>query len=691
MELTPEQAFEQVEAWLAAPSRLYETLAIRGLPGSGKTQLLLELTARNPQAVFVDCQGMTAEEVAHRLLAAWGVTESSGSLVSDALRIRRGGVAFLGNVQWADKFVTSNEANKITQHVIRTLRRLARPTLQFVVERSADRPWVLAPAKNDLFLTSQSTGEDSDGGRVSELAGLVEQYPALGALAAAELRTVSLPAWSGLCRHLEIEASVDELAELAQSLPQLVTTLDVPGNQRAAAFKVESDRCRTRRLHEIDHGALLSSLLRELRTHESWSSLSTDPFGRYVAQTVSLHAANAGRLEDVLNDGHVLGRLDTAGLLRGMAAAWPAGVPHDSIAADIHYLEGLGLAAASHEEWVSWLHHCALNRGEAELAQSIADAAGDTLPWRTTWTDCRPFGSFGRYRREPIDGRSENAADSPFTSQSLQALLSESRAWPFEKTGPPIRHIFDGHHIAFRPFRSKALSESRWLVTGPSGSFVADVHAKPGRQPHLQAFPAPFAGPVTKTGFWDCPQEALAQNAPARSWLDGTFGQGACRRLPESSLPSGLAHAGSRHFLTTVGLPELTEHLPFVRTISVDRTGLTEVRWPMDSGPAAGVGPYYRLGEWTRGNVLLAGTSGTVVQDYTSGYSSPVLATSLQQFCILLRLYHEFLISDFSTPEERRDARRSFREWAVDIDPVTEDADHWEQVFDGDLDSWNIE
>ncbi|WP_427165746.1 hypothetical protein ACQF4J_14295 [Streptomyces sp. C1-1] len=62
MELTPEQAFEQVEAWLAAPSRLYETLALRGLPGSGKTQFLLELTARIPEAVFVDCHGMAWQQ-----------------------------------------------------------------------------------------------------------------------------------------------------------------------------------------------------------------------------------------------------------------------------------------------------------------------------------------------------------------------------------------------------------------------------------------------------------------------------------------------------------------------------------------------------------------------------------------------------------------------------------------------------
>lgn len=689
MELTPEQAMERVEAWLAEPNRLYETLAVRGQSGVGKTRLLLELSARIPQAVYVDCRGMTADDVARHLLSTWGVPDAS-SLVSGAQHIRGGGVALLANVQWADQFVTSDEASRITQQVTRTLKRLARPSVQFVVERSADRPWVLAPAKNDLVLVSPSGSEEDDGGRVSELAGLTERHPALRALAAAELRTISLPVWAGLCRCLGIQVAVAELEELLEILADVLITVDVldgEENERAAGFTAESDRHRIRRFNEVDHGALLESLLGVLRTHESWSSISTDSFGRYAAQTVALHAFHAGRMEEVLNDGNVLPCLDTTGLLRGMAAAWPQGVPRQRFAVDIHYLEGLGLAAAPHEEWVAWLHHCALNRGEVNLARAMAVRAGNELPWRTMWTECRPFGVFGKFQA-PMDGWSEDPTATAFTSETLLPLLRESHTWPIEKTGPPIRHIFDGRQNAFRPFRSKALSDSQWLVTGPSGPFVIDVSTEPGRQPHLPALPPPFVSPLTKTGVWNCPSEALEEDAPAQSWLEATFGAGTCRRLPESSLPNDLGHTRSRHFLTTVGFPKLTKQIPFVRTIDLDETGLIAVPWPVESGPAEGVGPFYYLGEWTGGNILLDGDSGAVVQDYSTGYSSVTLATSLQQFCTILRLYHEFLISDFNTPEERRDARHSLREWAEDIDPVTEDADHWEQVFDGDLDSW---
>ncbi len=54
VELTPGQAFERVEAWLAEPHPLYETLAIQGVPGVGKTQLLQELSAHMPDAVYVN-------------------------------------------------------------------------------------------------------------------------------------------------------------------------------------------------------------------------------------------------------------------------------------------------------------------------------------------------------------------------------------------------------------------------------------------------------------------------------------------------------------------------------------------------------------------------------------------------------------------------------------------------------------
>jgi hypothetical protein len=189
---------------------------------------------------------------------------------------------------------------------------------------------------------------------------------------------------------------------------------------------------------------------------------------------------------------------------------------------------------------------------------------------------------------------------------------------------------------------------------------------------------------------WDCPPQALTEGAPEPAWLEATFGQGTCRPLPEGDLPDGLS-ADSRRFLTTVGLPMLSHQLPFFRAADLSETGLAQLPWPPDIDPPNGEGAFYYLGEWTGGKVLLDGETGAVVQDGSTGYSSLTLATGLRQFFILLRLYHEFLISDFNTPDERQDARHSVRQWAEEIEPVVADADHWEQVFDGDLDTWGTE
>lgn len=685
MELTPERALEQAEAWLAEPHRLYRTLAVRGTSGSGKTALLDELTARIPGAVHVDCRGKSADDIAHHLLRAWGVADSPDSLVAGAQRIRSGGVALLCNVQWAGEFVTSSQASRISQRMIRTLKQFSRPTLQFVVERSTDKPWVPAPKRNDIVLASPGSGET----RSREWLDIVAQHPAVQALAAAERRTVPLPVWAELCRCLGIQTSASELAELAESLSDRLLVAEVAGSGLEFGFGAESDRHRIRLIRPIDHGSLLAALLEPLKARGATAWENVGPTGVYASRAAALHAAHAGLLGTMLADGQVLANLDATGLLEGMAATWPRGIPQGGIAIDAHYLEQLGLAAAPHAEWVAWLHHSALNRGDEPLARSIVAEAGGQLPWKTVWTQCRPFGTFGRpaeseaVRADPPPEEASGSIDFP--------ELAESHSWRLRAVGPPVRHIFDGRMGASRPFRSKAVSDTEWLISGPTGPFVVDVTTRPGERPHLEALPEPFVGPITEAALWRCPAQAMARDAPTRSWLEGSFGPGVCRVLSEDELPSGLTDSNGREFLTSVGWPSLTDQLPFVQTTDLAKTRLVEVPWPENVDPPESEGPFYHLGEWTGGNVLLDGVTGAVVQDYSTGYSSFILSTSLRQFCTLLRLYHEFLTSPFYTPAERADARRSLRQWAEDIDSAIEDADHWEHVFDGDLDFWGTE
>ncbi|MFE7894206.1 SUKH-4 family immunity protein [Streptomyces sp. NPDC057412] len=688
MELTPERALEQALAWLAEPHRLYRTLAVRGVPGSGKTAFLSELAARIPGAVHVDCRGKSADDIARDLLRAWGVTDAPVSLLSGAQRIRSGGVALLSDVQWAGAFVTSAEAGRICGRMISTLSHFSRAQVRFVVERSSDGPLVAAPQRNDIVLTSPGDEEE----RSREMLDLLTRHPALLGLAAAELRTVSLPVWRELCRCLGMQVSSAELTDLAHSLTdRLVVTGASGGRDDSFGFRCESDRHLIRRLRPVDHGRLMSALLEPLRSRGATAWRDLGPIGAYAARAVPLHASHARLVESVLADGQVLANLDATGLLQGLAATWPRGIPQGGLALDAHYLEQLGVAAAPHTEWVSWLHHAALNRGKKSLARSMATESGLELPWHTVWTKCRPFGSFGRLEElEEAEAARAGQAPTAFGTRQFPELV-DSHSWRLRATGPPVRHIFDRHGGASRPFRSQALSDPQWLISGATGPFVVDVRTCPREQPHLEALSEPFVGPITEAALWRCPAPALAENAPSRAWLESSFGPGTCRVLSEVELPQGLGDPGSRRFLTDVGWPHLTGQLPFLRTSDLAETGLVEVPWPDDVGPPDSAGPFYLLGEWTGGQVLLDGGTGAVVHDYATGYSSWTLATGLRQFCILVRLYHALLTGPFHTPAERKDARRSLWQWAADIDPATEDADHWEHVFDGDLDFWGTE
>ncbi|CAM5556053.1 hypothetical protein [Streptomyces viridochromogenes] len=161
--MTPERALEQAQAWLVEPHRLYRTLAVRGVPGSGKTAFLSELASRISGAAHVDCRVRSADDFVTNLPGAWGVTDS-------------------------------------------------------------DSPWVAAPKRNDIVLTSP--GDEAE--RSRDMLDLLTRHPALLGLAAAELRTVSLPVWGELCRCPGMRVSLAELANLAESCPTVWSSQEPP-------------------------------------------------------------------------------------------------------------------------------------------------------------------------------------------------------------------------------------------------------------------------------------------------------------------------------------------------------------------------------------------------------------------------------------------------------------------------------
>jgi hypothetical protein len=687
VELTPEQAMERAQAWLAAPPNPGQpALAVRGTAGSGKTDLLRKLAERMPDAVYLDCRGMRAEDIARRLLQAWGVVDAGQNLADGVHRLTQDGVALLANVHWADECVTSGEASRITRDLVAHFTRSGRAAIRFVIERSADRPWIFLPTLNELVLQPSIDAQAAD----ASLTSMLETHPALQALAAAELRDVPLMVWEELCRIFEIRVSQQELSGLPERLPALLNVSADADGQMRVGFRAEAVRHRIRELSRVDHEAVVTALVGCLSREVTGPWRTAGPVGVYAARVLGLHAIHAGMLDDMLTDGRVLANLDATGLLQSLAVRWPAGVPQGGLAMDAHYLERLGLASAPHAEWVAWLHHCALSRGEEQLAGAIAREAGAGLPWRTIWSNCRPYGVFGRFGKSD-NGASGHPSSGELAAEDIAAQAAESRSWPVPAMGPPVRDIFDGWETRddVGYFRSKRMESGHWLFVGASGAFMVEVQTVPELQPDLPPMPAPFMdASITRAGVWECPAPALAEDAPTRAWLEETFGRGTCRPLREDELPTGLVHADSRRFLMETGLPVLSQHLPFMSTIDAAETGLVPMLWPEHATPPEVTGPFYHLGDWGGGIVLLDGGTGTVVADGNTGYDEAILASSLRQFFILLRLCHEFLVSDFATNSERGDALESLRAWVEEIDPVTEDALIWEHALDADLNRW---
>ncbi|MDQ8707000.1 SUKH-4 family immunity protein [Streptomyces sp. LHD-70] len=586
--------------------------------------------------------------------------------------------------------------------MIDAFRRSARPYTQFIVERSAEKPWVVAPKRNEVTLAPPSSPVLTD----ADLTALVAEHPALRALATAELRRVPLLVWEELCRSLGIPATQQELRELtAEFADLLVVTGPRSGDGFGqVGFRAESARHRIRALRRPEHDTVVASLMNSLGARVDGARWrDTGPVGEYAAQTLALHAVGAGVLDELLDDGVALANLDAEGLLQALAVTWPfslsrGGVPQDSgISIDAHYLERLGLASTPHEEWVSWLRHCALNRGRNDLVRAI-DETGSRLPWRTTWSTCRPFGLFGRVK-EPLGGAAGRSADGVTATDAEQfsSLAAGYGSWPAPETEPPVREVLHYHQVDFtwtghnelRARGSMRLSDREWLLVHPSGAFavrVAAEFAKAGGQTPPAAG-EPYVEPITHSALWQCPQQALEADAPTRTWMEATFGPGTCHPVSANDLPADLTHAGTRRFLTEAGLPALSAQLPFVSTADLSETTLLRTSWPDEDVPPPSAGPFFRVGEWVEAQVLLDGSTGVVYQDCSTAYETVTLASGLRQLCILLRLYHEFLISDFTTIFERRDALRSFRRWANAIDPATEDADHWEHVLDGSMDT----
>ncbi|MFJ4754596.1 SUKH-4 family immunity protein [Streptomyces sp. NPDC088763] len=99
--------------------------------------------------------------------------------------------------------------------------------------------------------------------------------------------------------------------------------------------------------------------------------------------------------------------------------------------------------------------------------------------------------------------------------------------------------------------------------------------------------------------------------------------------------------------------------------------------------PPESDGPFYLLGKWTGGQVLLDGGTGRLYRDTTGGSPDPVAGSSLTQFFATVRLYDEFRRTHFPYATDHKDAQDNLARWHEHIDPAASRAETWTLILEG--------
>ncbi|MER7987351.1 ATP-binding protein [Streptomyces noursei] len=732
-----DEALRTAIGWLEQAGPSGTVLQVSGPPGVGKTQLLADLGQRFPAAVTLDCRGLTADQVAHAVLAGLGLRidpSRDREPLRDALARHDGdAVVLLANAQWAGPLFSSREPTRVGGELAGEIGLRSGGRVSVVVEVDGAHERVAVSRRKDVELSGLPAHE-------APVARFVAEHPALKALAAAETGTVPLTVWAFLAGALGVPATVAELSDLAGRLPEVVTrhAADVSGGE-AVGFRTDGLKHLARRARPLT-AAQQHALTTELRTALT-DRTSSDEVRAYGAEALAVHAALADTLPALLDTAHALAHCTRYSLLQALPLHFTEGVPQHGVAADVHYLETDGIAPEDQGEWLSWLHWAATNRGATAWAAALADA-GVPLPWRTAWSHHRPYGVFGPVPGETgkvdylypgvLDGAGAVAGQrllpmfrdgdhvppegddqavervwrlddgtepEPSTvvdlfydlEGDLESVEGRSR---FESTGDAALAL--DPHTPLRLPRSATAScvgtDGRWVLAGRGGLFAVDAD-RPAPAPgdaadHPPQWAPPLIAPHTRTATWEFPADIGTPQGPTPAALARAFGPDACRPLPADAVPAGLDDA-TRRCLTETGVPVVNGQIYLATLPPLDETGLPTGDWEAEPAvPSPGDGPFHPLGTWIGSGAYLDAATGRILQDGRSGASFElVVASSLPQYLALLCLYRTFQLSPFATTAEHRDAARSLVQWAIRVDPVVEDSDMWDAVLSGSMES----
>ncbi|MGW1612367.1 SUKH-4 family immunity protein [Streptomyces sp. NPDC002285] len=565
-------------------------------------------------------------------------------------------------------------------------------------------PILLAPAHDVVRLSPDSLP--------------THQRTALTALALSEPHRVRFEEWQALCSALGTDFGVAELRTIGEESPFVTveTTDEVP-----VVFTHERD-ARTLR---AEVPAVTFQAFQQAVTDRLFACADGDPLDDYVTRALPAHAAAAGRFEELLADPRTLVKCTHTALVNALRMALPDSIPAGSLAADLYYLDHLGLAPSSQAEWVSLLHLVALSQGDTERAEALTESAGP-LPWRTVWTHWR---APGRVRPRPpqIDVVEEVRAEADGTIVTSRTQDRFEQTWhaatgrllatkgqfigakgPFIEEAPPTPQAPARWRAetSWNLVRAAALGDPSTLrvIQAPKVKDVAcagdlvvlggsrGIYAIEPDPDYIEASPLPALPAISRYAKVTPRPFDEAACRPTRDLVLDVFDADIAPLLAEEQLPAGLTHEPTRRFLTEVGFPAVNDFLS-LSTHNLAGTGFAEHTWAgtKEFETPVGDGPFYELGTWIGGILLLDGPTGRVLRQSRKGAvdddqpGDPLAGSSLAQFSAMVCLQWKYMLAYHTSGGlDGEDLIDELRSWLAGIDPSAGATRNWGHVTDTD-------
>ncbi|GAA1370448.1 SUKH-4 family immunity protein [Streptomyces beijiangensis] len=704
------EALDMLSVWAMGSSEEFGNYFLDGTTGSGKTRLIQDAARRVEGALLIDCSELSASELAHQVMRAlkieYGPFLDNYDLCYEMSERRSNRVVLLTNTQWAGSVRTTAEPQRVLTDVVGVLASEYRSTgVRFAAEmdHSVARAWAGAPT---VVMAPPAERIDRAGLPLEP-----RQRAAVEALALAEPRAVRFEEWSAVCDALGHNVTEDELHGLA--LETALITVD-EAHEYPVRFKSESTAHHIRQAVSPDvFRAFQHAMVRRLSDGSNGERLAA-----YAARALPAHAAAAGCFEELLGDVRAVVRCERYALLEGLDAAFPHSIPAGTRAAELHYLAKLPVSLASQADWLSLLHHSAVCRGDAERAEALETAAG-ALPWTTVWANARPAGTLlenrvwtggiDQLRTTPdgtqvistnddgtelsweartgrvCSGREPKAPEDEAGDAASSPLWRAERAWNrvhIERADDP-----DVARILPAPRARDALAVGDLIVIGgPVGLYAVKAGTQAGST-QLRTLPRILrSGRITPRPFDE------RHRHPSRAELSSLFGAAHVHTLGKEQLPAGLTHLDTREFLSNTGLPAV-EDFYGLDTENLNESELTEVPWEgaREYETSIGDGPFYRLGTWIDGTLLLDGATGRILRQTTAEApdsdqpGDPLVGTTLSGFTAMVALHWRYMLAyTQSDGTDSEDLLAELRSWLAEIDSAAAASRSWQHVLDPD-------